>query len=250
MRSIRYILPMLLLAGAAGAHAQQGFFFESPQAQFTFRAGSLMPRAQSDIFDFMTNELTLDRSDFRRPYLAVDFAALVGNHADVVFGVAWSESSTSSEFRDWEGADGMPIPQVTQLMTVPATLSIRARPLARGRTVADYAWLPARFSPYVGGGVGYTWYRLEQEGEFLNVSACEANPDTGCDIFVQNYVSRAGGITAHALAGAEFWIAPRVALTAEGRYTRGSAALSQHFRNWDSIDLTHFDAGLGLSVRW
>ena len=250
MRSIRYTLPLLLLASAASAEAQQGFFFERPQAQFTLRAGSTMPRAQSDVFDFMTNQLTLERGDFRSPYVGFDFGALVGDHIDVMLGLAWSESRASSEFRDWEGADGMPIPQVTRLMTVPGTISLRARPFARGRSVADYAWLPARFSPYIGGGFGYTWYRLEQEGEFLNVTDCEADPATGCDIFAQNYVSREGGLTAHAMAGAEYWVTPRVALTAEGRYTRGSAGLSQHFRNWDSIDLTHFEAGLGLSVRW
>jgi opacity protein-like surface antigen len=116
--------------------------------------------------------------------------------------------------------------------------------------VTDYAWIPARLSPYVGGGVGYTWYRLEQDGEFLNVGECERNPETGCGIFVQTYVSRAGGLTAHGLAGVEFWVLPRVALSLEGRYTHGSAGLSQHFRNWESIDLTHFEAGLGLSVRW
>ena len=250
MRSIHCTLPLLLLACAASAEAQQGFFFERPQAQVTLRAGSSMPRAQSDVFDFMTDELTLERGDFRAPYFGLDFAALVGNRFDVVIGVAWSQSSVSSEFRDWEGGDGMPIPQVTELMTVPGTISVRARPFDRGRNVADYAWLPTRFSPYIGGGVGYTWYRLEQEGEFLNVTACQANPDTGCDIFVQTYVSRAGGLTAHGVAGVEYWVTPRVALSAEGRYTHGSAGLSQHFRNWDSIDLTHFEAGLGLSVRW
>jgi len=250
MRSIRYTLPLLLLAGAASADAQQGFFFERPQAQLTLRAGSVMPRAQSDIFEFMTDELTLERGDFRAPYFGLEAAALVGNHVDIVFGLAWSESSASSQFRDWEGADGLPIAQVTQLMTIPGTMSVRVRPLDRGRNVADYAWLPSRFSPYVGGGVGYTWYRLEQEGEFLNVAACQASPETGCDIFVQTYTSREGGLTAHGMAGLEYWVTPRVAFSAEGRYTRGSAGLSQHFRSYNSIDLTHFEAGLGLSVRW
>lgn len=250
MRSIRYTLPLLLLCGAASAQAQQGFMFRAPVAQITLRAGPMMPRAQSDVFDFMTGELTLERGDFRTPSVGLDVAALAGNHLDIVFGVSWAESRARSEFRDWEGADGEPIPQSTRLRTIPATLSVRILPISRGRGLADYAWLPTRLTPYAGGGVGYTWYRLEQEGEFLNVRACEADPATGCDIFVQTYESRDGGLTFHGVAGVEYWVLPRVGLSVEGRYTHGSAALSQQFRNWERIDLTNFEAGVGLSFRW
>jgi opacity protein-like surface antigen len=250
MRSIRYTLPLLLLCGAASAEAQQGFMFKAPVAQLTLRAGPQVPRAQSDLFDHLTSQLTLERGDFRTPSIGVDLAVLLGDHLDAVFGVSWAEARARSEFREWEGADGEPIPQSTRLRTVPATLSIRFHPISRGRKVADYAWLPTRLTPYAGGGVGYTFYRLEQAGEFLNVGACEASPETGCDIFVQTYESQDGALTFHGLAGVEYWVQPRVGLRLEGRYTHGSAPLSQQFRSWERIDLTNFEAGVGLSFRW
>ncbi|HUF50167.1 MAG TPA: hypothetical protein VMN60_05005 [Longimicrobiales bacterium] len=249
-RTLCAVVAALLCGSALPAGAQQGFLFERPVFQVTLRGGPTVPRAESDIFDFLTTELTLERDDFRTPSFGFDLAALVGERVDIVVGASWAEARNRSEFRDWIGGDGEPISQNTRLMTMPVGVTLRYHPIRRGRHVADYAWLPARVSPYIGGGAGFTWYRLEQDGEFLDATACRNDPDTGCDIFLNTYESSDVAQTLHAVAGVEYWLLPRVGVSIEARYTRGDAALSHQFRNWERIDLTNFEAGVGLSFRW
>jgi hypothetical protein len=251
MRSTTLLPAALLLALLpAAAAAQDGFLFGSPSAQITLRAGPVLHRAQGDIFDFMTSELTLERRDLRAPSLGAEFAWLVGPRLDLALGIGWAEAEASSEFADWLGGDGLPIAQTTRLRTAPLTVTARFHPIARGQSVSRLAWLPARTTPYVGGGAGLTFYRLEHDGEFVDTQACEADPQTGCDIFYREH--RAGGQapTVHAVAGLDHWFSPRLGLNLEGRYTLGSARGSDSFRTFDSLDLSGLQATLGFTFRW
>lgn len=242
----RLIVPTLLAAAvllpAAGAHAQEGFLFRPPMGQLTLRAGPLLPRAQSDVFDFITSELTVDRGDFLAPSLSAELGVLAGSRLDIVLGLGWSESSTRSEFRALIGDDGLPIEQTTTLRLMPVTLSGRFLPIERGRRLGTLAWLPATVTPYVGGGGGVTFYRLRQQGEFVNAATN--------DIFVDEYTSSGRGMTVHGLAGVDYWFSPRIGANLEGRYTRGSADMVGSFRTYDSLDLTGFGLGVGVTFRW
>jgi hypothetical protein len=238
------------LAGAPPASAQEGYFFEQPHAQLTLHAGSAALAARSDIFDFLTSELTLSRSDFLAPALGASLALLIGDRFDLAVYLARAEAHARSEFRDWLGADGLPIQQDTRLRTVPAAITLRYRLQPRGRQLSRFAWIPASTVPYVGAGAGVTWYRLHQVGEFLNTQACRADPDTGCDIFFADILSRDKAPTGHALLGVERWLSTGVGIVVEARYTRGSAPLSRQFRAWERIDLSGLDATVGLTLRW
>lgn len=238
----------VLLAGAGPAHAQDGFLFQRPQGQITVKGGALLHRAQSELFDFMVDTLTLQRSDFRGPWLGAELALLAGPHLDLVLGLAVSQTDTRSEFRRWEGADGLPIEQVTRLRTVPLTFSARYHPMPRGRRLSSLAWLPNRLSPYVAGGAGVTWYRLMQEGEFVGGPVGD-DPDER-RIFRDRFESRDHGITGHLGAGLDYWFTPRIGLNTEVRYTMGSAPVSGAFQGWDNIDLSGIKGAVGLSFRW
>lgn len=238
----------LLLFSAGPAFAQDGFLFQRPQGQITVKGGPFLHRAQSDLFDFMVDTLTLQRSDFRAPWIGVDVALLAGPHLDLVLGLAWSQTETRSEFRDWEGADGLPIEQVTRLRTVPLTFTARFHPLPRGRRVSRLAWVPNRVTPYLAGGAGLTWYSLVQQGEFVGAPVGD-DPDERA-IFNSRFESRDHGLTGHVGAGLDYWFTPRVGLNTELRYTMGSAPVSGAFQGWDSIDLSGFQAAVGLSFRW
>jgi hypothetical protein len=242
------LVPAVLLAPAV--EAQDGFLFDRPQAQLTVRAGPVMPRAQGDIFELLTTELTLNRADFRAPALAAELAFLATQRLDVALGFGWSQATSSSEFADWTGADGDPIAQTTRFRTMPVTATARFHLLPRGRSVSRLAWVPTRTMPYIGGGAGMTWYRLQQEGDFLDTQACEADPDSGCAIFYREYDAGGHAATLHGVAGVDHWFTPRLGLNLEARYTLGSAPGSESFRTYDTLDLSGLQAMLGLTFRW
>mgnify|MGYP006206586547 CR=1 FL=1 len=88
-------------------------------AELTLRAGPVMHRADSDVFDFFRSELTLDRGDFRAPSLSGELGLYLHRRVDLVLGGGWSKTESQSESRDFveEGPDGsdMPIEQVLAL---------------------------------------------------------------------------------------------------------------------------------------
>jgi hypothetical protein len=226
----------------APAAAQEGFLFRSPQGQLTARAGGVLFSAGSDCFGWATDTLTLSRRDFRGPSVALEAAYLAGPHFDIVVGLGWAETERRAEYRYWEGDDDEPIEQFTRLRTVPLTGTVRYRPLPRGRRLSELAWLPARTSPYIGGGAGVTWYRLVQEGEFI---------DDDFVIWDDSLESRGAGLAGHAVAGLDHWVTSRIGVNLEARYNIGSAPMDQQrFGGFDDLDLGGLQLTFGLSYRW
>jgi len=223
--------------------AQNGFLFGRPVAGLTLRAGPVLHSAQGDVFEFMTTELTLERGDFRAASFGGELALAVHERFDVTIGIAYAQTETESESREWVDQDDQPIVQVTRFRTIPVTAAFRFYPFARGEAISSLAWVPARMTPYAGAGVGVVSYRLQQEGDFVD--------ESDMSIFTDDFRSKGAAFTAHLLAGVDHWFSPRVGLNVEGRYMHGSAAPEGDFSgDWDRIDLSGLQAGIGLSFRW
>lgn len=232
-------LPLMICAPALNG---QDFLFGSPVAQVTVRGGPVLHRANGDLFDFFTRELTLERGDFRAPALSGEFSIVAHPRVDLVLGLAHSEVRTRSEFRDWVDQDDLPIEQWTTLRTTPVSLSLRVYPLARGEAISRLAWVPARLTPYVGAGVGATWYHLLQEGDFIDME--------DLSVFGDAFESRGQGRTGHVVAGASYWMTAKWGFNLDVRYTMGTAPLQDDFGDLREVDLSGAQAGLGLTLRW
>ncbi|HUP88294.1 MAG TPA: hypothetical protein VM100_03040, partial [Longimicrobiales bacterium] len=127
LRSLSTLLVTIAAASTlpASAHAQDGYLFSQPVVTLSVRAGASNPSASGDIFKFFTEQLTIDRSDFRTVAFALDLGVRVQPRLDFVLGAAVDHSSNRSEFRDWTDTDDLPIEQTTELTRVPVTLSAR-----------------------------------------------------------------------------------------------------------------------------
>jgi hypothetical protein len=235
------VLLALLLQPAAAA-AQDGFLFSAPKAGVTLRVGPMQYITGSDLFEQLRQDLTLGRRDFRAPAVGGEFAVMALPRVDFVLGVMYSRAERRSEFLDWVGDDDLPIEQVTTLRTVPVTATVRYLLVPRGRRISEMAWLPSRTTPYIGAGGGIVWYRLQQDGEFVDFE--------DYDIFYDVLATSGSNAMVHALAGVDHWFMPRLGLNAEVRYSHGGARPDQSFRFFDRLDLSGVQATLGLSVRW
>jgi hypothetical protein len=235
------VLLALLLQPAAAA-AQDGFLFRAPSVGVTLRGGPMQYITGSDLFDQLRQDLTLRRRDFRAPAVGAEFAVMALPRVDFVVGVMYSQAERRSEFWDWVGDDDLPIEQVTTLRTVPVTATVRYLLVPRGQRISRMAWLPNRTTPYVGAGGGIVWYRLQQDGEFVDFE--------DFDIFYDVLETSGSTAMVHALAGVDHWFMPRLGLNAEVRYSHGGARPDQSFRFFDRLDLSGVQATLGFSVRW
>jgi hypothetical protein len=233
------------LFAAAGAEAQRpDFLFRTPVASFSIRGGVAIPTAGSEIFDEVTQRLTLGGSDFVAPALSGELGVRINDRFEALFGVGWSRSSAKSEFREYVDQDDLPIEQTTHLARVPVTAGIRYSLVPTGQSIGRFAWIPSRIVPYIGANAGAMWYRFDQAGDFVD------ELDDDLPVFTDQLFSDGWSAMGQAIGGVDFTVGRRTALNIDARYTFASADMSRDFVDFDAIDLSGFQTTLGISWRF
>jgi hypothetical protein len=241
----------VLVAGAAlvtlaalPVHAQgtgNGYLFGVPSGGVTVRAGWFIANASSGFFDEARQNLTLDKSNFSGPTLGADVAVRLTPQLDLTFDGAWIGSSTKSHYRDYVDNNNQEIEQTTTLRRVPLTANLKAYLVPRGRSVGSLAYIPAKVVPWIGVGGGLEWYKLEQSGDFINMS-------TGA-VYNDRLESSAWGPAVQGMGGVDVTLTPRVALTGDARYLWSRASMNDSFDGFDKIDLSGVSIALGVTFR-
>ncbi len=230
------------IAGAANGVQSPDFLFGAPKGSFAVRAGLTFARAQSEIFEFVTDQLTVEKSDFNAPTIAADLSWRINDRVDAVFGVEYSRASATSEFREFVEDDDLPIVQETHFTQVPVTAGLKLYLTDRGRSVGQYAWVPSSFVPYVGGAAGFVWHQFEQVGDFVDFE------DLG--IFTDHFISDGWGATFHVFGGADILLNPSLALQLEARYQWADVEMNGGFVGFDAIDLGGLRATAGVAFKF
>lgn len=229
---------------ASAQSSGEGFLFRSPRGSFSIHGGYAMPRAGSDVFSDATSLLTIDKRDFSSFSVGGDISYALTSRFDLVFGGDFSSATKDSEYRDWVDNNEQPIEQTTDFKRVPLAFSLKYYIADRGRSVSQFAWIPSKYSPYVGIGGGATWYRFRQEGDFVDFQRDN-------EVFPAELESSGWAPTGHAMAGVDYTMSPRLALTVEGRYSLGKASLDQNvYQGFEKIDLAGFVGTVGFKVRF
>jgi hypothetical protein len=221
-----------------------GFLFDRPSMSLTVHGGFARANAGSEIFSFTTDLLTLRRGDFDAVNYGADLAIWVSPRFDIVLGAEHAAASRQSEFRDWLDQDELPIQQTTRFERTPVTVGVRGYLLPRGRSIGQFAWVPARVAPYAGASMGAMRYRFLQEGDFVDFD------DPELAIFSDRFTSSGWTATAHGVVGFDLSLSPRIALTTEGKYAWAEAEMSQDFVDFDRIDLSGLSGSVGLTFRF
>lgn len=230
----------------ASVHAQvaagRGFLFGAPDGSLTLRGGWALASAGSDIFAFTTDNLTINRRDFSSPLIGADLAFRVASRTDLVFSTSYEGANRRSEFRKFEDNNHNPIGQTTAFIRVPVTVSVKQFLTNRGRQIGQLAWIPSRFSAYVGAGAGATWYRFRQNGDWIDF--------TDMSVFSAQLTSDGWAPSAHVLVGGEWSLNARLSMVTEARYERAHAALSDDFQGFAPMDLSGLSTTAGIAVRF
>ena len=237
-----------MLPAPAAAQGGEGFLFKEPRISFGLRLGYAAPMGprspggDTDIFGFTQELLTIEGADHDAVVFGGDFAIRVSPRLDLAVDVSQARSEVLSEFRDWVDGDDLPIEQTTTFVRRPVNLSARYFLWDRGRRVSQFAWVPRDWVPYVGAGVGYTWYEFLQSGDFVDFDTLE--------IFSDRLRSKGSSFTGQVLAGAQYSLNAQFILTGEARYRFGSVEMGRDFVGFDDIDLSGFHVTMGVGVRF
>ncbi len=248
LRGLALTLALLVSTTALTSAQAPDFLFSRPSISIGLYGGWSMPREGSDIFDHVREEMTIQQGDFDAPLLGADLAFSLTNHLDVVLGVEGARATRHSELLDWV-EDGWPIEQTTEFGWTRLNASGRVYLLDRGHTVGTHAWVPARWSAFVGGGGGIAWYSFEQYGDFIDYTTID--DPLGPEIVTGTLRTSGNGGSLHALAGLEITLTPRLALRGEYRYYWGTAPVdARDFRGFEPFDLAGHRATIGIATRF
>jgi hypothetical protein len=237
------VLGLGALAPAASAQGSgEGFLFGAPKLTISVRGGFAHAMAGSDIFSFSREQFTLGRSDFSSPTVEGELGIALRPRLQLTVGTAYMGAERRSEYRELEGTDDLPIEQTTAFVRVPVAAGLKAYLVEPGETLGSFAWVPARYAPYVGAGAGAMWYRFRQYGDFVNMSTFVVSGD---DIESNGWTRMA-----HGFAGVDYSLSPRLAMTAEARYHWAETPLDEFsFEGFEPIDLSGVSATIGIQLR-
>lgn len=216
------------------------FLFGRPRHSLGVRGNWLFANANSDLFDFVTDQLTLDKKDFNAPGVGIYFSQALNSRLDVQGGYEFGRITKASEYRDLVDNNFNAIEQNTALRTSQLVGSLRVALVPRGRDVSRFAYVPTRLVPYVGAGGGAIYYDFQQTGDFVDYVDLRVFPDA--------FRSKGWAPTAHAFAGVDVQVYRALYTTIEGRYTKSSAKLGSDFVDFDPIDLSGFKVSAGFNV--
>ncbi len=216
------------------------FLFGVPKASFAARGGWSVAGAKSEIFEFVQDQLTVEKGDFNAPVWILDFAYRINPRLDAMFRFGYCGASVDSESRDYVDQDDNPILQTTELKKVPLTGNVKFYLMPRGREISRFAYVPESFVPYVGGGGGLLWYRFRQVGDFVDFDDMSIFPDT--------FNSVGWAPTLNIFGGVDIKLSPRLFLAVEASYDWAKSDMGEDFVDFDPIDLSGFALTAGLQV--
>jgi hypothetical protein len=216
------------------------FFLGRPRASIGMRGNWYFASAKSDIFDFVTEHLTLDRSSFNAPSFGAELGINLTERFDLVFGFDAGKSSTPSEYRAFVDNNRLPIEQTTEMKEFDAFATLRYSLTSKGQSISRLAWIPRTMTPYVGAGGGLMKYTFFQTGDFVDFQTSK--------VFSDVFRSSGWGPSAHLLGGVDVQVYRHVFMSFEGKYIWSSAELGQKFIDFAPIDLSGARFGAGIHL--
>lgn len=234
------LVPLLFILSATPAVAQHSpdFLFGRPAGMIGMRSGWVFASADSDLFTFVRDQLTVDRKDFNAPAIGIDVEVAATPRASAVVGFDFSKSTKNSEYRNFVDNRRLPISQTTSLRGMSLTGSMKFALTPKGREVSSRAWIPAAATPYVGAGGGVLRYQFLQYGDFMDFD--------NFGIFADTFRSEGWTPSAHVFGGVDVKVWKRMYLSGEGRYIWANATPGDDFAPFDSIDLAGFKLTAGV----
>jgi hypothetical protein len=242
----------LCLAAPAGVAAQNrrlpppnprpapDFFFGEPKGSISIRGSRLFPRAGSDWYDFVTDQLTLETRDFVAPAFALDVGITAAPRVEALVGIEFARTVTPSEYRRFVDNNRLPIEQNTSVRQFNVSGSVKVPLIPRGREVSQLAWVPRRIVPFAGAGGGMLWYEVEQTGDFIDY--------VDLSVFSDVFRSRGWTPSGHVFGGVDVRLFRRLYATVDVRYLWAAGDLGQEWINFDPIDLAGARVSAGVNV--
>jgi hypothetical protein len=236
---IRRCVPLLavtfavtLITAALPAAAQTSRPYNAFPNTIKLRAGIFQPNGDSQYWDQREFDFTGDEDDFEDTIFGVDYIHMFSERFGVLVSGSYWEGGNTAAFLDFEDDLGNDIEHDTTLEITSFDLGLVYHFLRRDAAV----------SPYVGGGIGFYGYDLEESGDFIDFSNFE--------IFTGTFDASGSTVGGFFLAGLEVPLGEQFAIFGEARWDWASDELEDDFREFGDIDLSGGQLVGGIAFRF
>lgn len=218
------------VAIAAAALVTFGPSMAAPPGQtgaFNLRFGGFFPTGSSDFWEYQESNYTLDHSDLNGPTGGVGYTASINNYFEFDVNADFFYGSTRSADRFITDENSNSILHDSRLAIFPFTVGFRVLPAGRyGRRGAEGKHYVRRPVPYIGGGIGMSYWQYEEEGDFV---FADAGSPTGLSVFYDRLQDTGLEFEKHAMIGIEFPVSPEWSLGFEVRQSWAEATVDPGF---------------------
>lgn len=201
------------------------------EGEFRLRLGAFRPEGDSEYWNDKELDFTGDAADLEGPSVGLDYFLGLNNNLSLVFSGSYYEGDTTQSYRDFLDNFGDKIRHDTTLSIGSATLGL----------VFHLAGPDAPVIPYIGAGGGAYFWRLEENGDFIDF-----NRDN--EIFNARLKSNGTAFGGYGVVGLKAPISRNLSVFGEGRWTKVDADLQGDFdEDFGKIDLSGLEVAAGLS---
>jgi opacity protein-like surface antigen len=229
LRTTFVLLGLLVAAMPAWCQYRTRQVYER-EGEFRLRLGAFRPEGDSEYWTDKQQEFTGDPSDFENAVGGIDYLLGLNNQLSLMFSGSYFEGDTTQSYRDFDDNFGDRIRHDT-------TLGIGS--LTAGLLV-HLTGPDAPVSPYLGGGGGAYFWRLEENGDFIDFNHNN-------EIFNASLESTGTAFGYYLVAGLEAPISRNLSVFAEGRWTQAEDDLSEDFEGFGKLDLSGREVSAGLA---
>jgi opacity protein-like surface antigen len=200
------------------------------EGEFRVWGGAFRPEGDSQYWNDKKLDFTGDASDLESAVGGIDYLLGLNNHLSLMFSGSYYEGDTTQSYRDFEDNFGHRIRHDTTLGIGSATVGV----------VFHLTGRDAPVSPYIGAGGGAYFWRLEEDGDFIDFNHNN-------EVFNARLKSDGTAFGGYWLVGLEAPITRNISLFAEGRWTKVDDDLSGDFEGFGKLDLSGRQVAAGLA---
>jgi opacity protein-like surface antigen len=200
--------------------------------EFRIRFGAFRPEGSSQYWRDKEFDFTGTASDLQGPIGGIDYLLGLDRHFSLMFSGSYYEGSTTQSYRDFLDNFGHRIRHDTTLGIGSATIGV----------VYNFTGRHAPVRPYIGAGAGGYFWRLQENGDFIDFSHNN-------DVFRSTLRSDGTAFGGYLLFGLEAPVTRNVSLFAEGRWTSVKDDLRDDFEGFGKLDLSGREVTGGIAWR-
>lgn len=211
---------------------------------FNIRLGGFFPSGDSAFWETNEAAFTLDHSDFDGVVFGLGYTAAMNNYFEIGLNADFYAEEVRAADRNFNDQFGNPILHDSRLAIYPFTADLRILPAGRFTVRgADHRRYVRRPVPYLGGGIGMSYWRYEEEGDFVA---------SDLSIVYDRLTDDGFELETHVMAGIEFPVSPHWNLTFEARHSWAEATPGGAFTavNPGKLDLGGTSVYVGGSYRF